>query len=265
VSRGLTRTDRRLDWEGLHNARDLGGLRTADGLRLRNGALIRSENLAALTPNGQAALVAHGVRTLIDVRFPREVERDGDRYPFAEGWSGAGPRPDRRSVPFNTGGAPEGDVGIRAAFAKATTRAELNRLDIDFGRGGIAAVVSAIAAAEAGGVLVHCQAGKDRTGAVIAVILSLVGVPDEAIADDYADTAESLSLLIAEWLDATSSDPDERARLTEIATPTREAMLATLDYLRETYGGAEPYLLGAGVTAAEIAAVRVRLLEPATA
>ena len=92
----------------------------------------------------------------------------------------------------------------------------------------------------------HCQAGKDRTGAVVAVLLSLVGVPDEVIADDYALTALSLAPLISEWLDGMSSEPAERARLERLADPSREAMLETLAHLRRRHGGAEAYLLAGG-------------------
>jgi protein tyrosine/serine phosphatase len=136
----------------------------------------------------------------------------------------------------------------------------INRVDLDLGEPGVAAVARAIATAVEGGVLVHCHGGKDRTGTVVAVLLNLVGVPDDAIADDYAMSATNLGPLTQEWLDGITSDPDERAQLTELANPTREAMFDTLAYLGERHGGAEPYLRAGGVSDAEIERLRDRLI-----
>ena len=62
------------------------------------------------------------------------------------------------------------------------------------------AIVAAVADARPGGVLIHCYAGKDRTGMSVALLLSLAGVSDEDIADDYALTMLNLEPLIGEWL-----------------------------------------------------------------
>jgi protein-tyrosine phosphatase len=249
-----------LAWDGLFNARDLGGLPAADGGHMRWGALVRSDMLPRLTQDGQAALVDHGIRTVVDVRFPEEVLVDWDAYPF-QGEAATGDAPQYLNVPFNTGRGQDGEEEIRQAYQTAASREELNRLDIDLNQKGVAAIVTAIATAPEGGVLVHCHAGKDRTGAVVALLLSLVGVPDEVIADDYALTAVSLAPLISEWLDSMSSEPRERARLEGLANPSREAMLETLAHLRSRHGGAEAYLLSGGVTPADIERLRDRLVE----
>jgi protein-tyrosine phosphatase len=125
--------------------------------------------------------------------------------------------------------------------------------------------VAAIADAPPGAVLVHCAGGKDRTGAIVAVVLSFLGVGDDEIADDYALTSLSLDPIITEWLDSQSSDPAERERLRALAMPSREAMLQTLAHHRERYGSAEAYLRGGGVTDEQLARLRGRLLEPAAA
>ena len=120
--------------------------------------------------------------------------------------------PKYRNVPFNTGRDPDRQAEISAAYQAAGSREELNRLDVDLNQRGVAAIATAVARAPVGGVLLHCHAGKDRPGR-LALLLSLVGVPDEAIADDYALTAANLAPLTAEWLDSMSSEPAERARL----------------------------------------------------
>jgi hypothetical protein len=71
---------RRLPWDALVNARDLGGYPTTDGRAIRWGALVRSDSLSSLTPAGRSALLAHGVRTVIDLRMPLEVVRDPNPF-----------------------------------------------------------------------------------------------------------------------------------------------------------------------------------------
>jgi protein tyrosine/serine phosphatase len=125
--------------------------------------------------------------------------------------------------------------------------------------------VRGIAVAPLGGVVVHCHAGKDRTGVVIAVLLSLVGVPDETIAADYALSADQIVPLTREWLDRVTRSDDERAALLQRAMPRPQIILDTLAHLRDRHGGAERYLLDAGVSAEELTVLRDRLLEPTRA
>jgi protein tyrosine/serine phosphatase len=249
---------RHLDWEGLINARDSGGLPAADG-PIRHGALVRSDVLNGLTPAGVAALTAHGVRTVIDVRSASEIADDWERYPL-KGDETVG----YLNRPFRTGLKPEMLEHVQAVYRDAQSREEINRADLDYNQPGIAAIVGAIADAPEGGVLVHCHAGKDRTGMVIAVALAAVGVNNEDIAADYALTELVLEPLIADWLDHMSQDPVERARLSRLAVPSREAMLDTLAYLRERYGGAERYLLDGGMTTGQLERLRARLVNANT-
>lgn len=250
-----------LDWEGCLNVRDLGGLGTRDGRSLPRHALIRSDLLCRLTEAGRRAPLDHGVRTIIDLRFADEAASDWDTYPYRE-WQDSTEFGGLRylNVPFHVKPASQ-HPDVEAAYRAAADRRDLNRLDLDLGQPGAAAAVAAIADAQPGGVLIHCHGGKDRTGIVVAVVLSFLGVPDEDIAGDYALTIVNLEPLIVEWLDSLSRDPVERDRLRALATPTREAMLDTLDHLRRSYGSAESYLSGGGVTNEQLARLRARLLE----
>jgi protein-tyrosine phosphatase len=249
---------RHLEWEGLINARDTGGLSTSDGT-IKDGALVRSDLLNGLTADGVAALTEHGVRTVVDVRGAAEIAEDWERYPL----KGDG-TVSYLNRPFRLGLDGEASDQIEAIYQAAETREEINRADLDFHRRGITAIVGAIADAPPGGVLVHCHAGKDRTGMVIAVALAAVGVSDDDIAADYALTELVLEPLIADWLDYMSQDPVERARLSRLAVPSREAMLDTLAYLRERYGGAERYLLDGGMTTEQLEHLRARLVSANT-
>lgn len=245
---------RHLEWEGLINARDSGGLSTPDGT-IRDGALVRSDVLHDLTPDGVAALTEHGVRTVIDVRNAAEIAEDWERYPIkGDGAVGYLNKPFRPDVDSKL---PE---ELRTIYRTAQTRIEFNRADLDYHRAGIAAIVGAIADAPPGGVLVHCHAGKDRTGIVVALALAAVGVSDEEIADDYALSELVMDQIMAEWLAHIGAAESEHERLWAIARPSREAMLDTLAYLRERYGSAERYLRDSGVTTEQLARLRDRLV-----
>jgi protein tyrosine/serine phosphatase len=250
-------SDRVLPWEGCFNVRDLGGLPTADGRRTRWGALVRGDTLCRLTPAGQDELVRHGVRTVIDLRFPPELARDPVPHPFRDGRDGVA----YVSAPLNAGQTPENTAEFYARYPTAQTRAELNVLDVDVNPVGIARVCATVADAAPGGVLLHCHAGKDRTGIVVAVLLALVGVADDLIAADYALSAWNLPGLTQEWLDSITQDPAERARLMRQAEPSPEAIQAVLDQLRTRYDGVEAYLRWGGLSDDEIAALRDRLLD----
>jgi protein-tyrosine phosphatase len=240
---------RRLAWEGLLNARDLGGYPAAGGRETRWGAVVRSDSLAALTEAGRAALADYGVRAVVDLRLPDELARHPN--------------------PFATAG----DHGIAytnvsildpaAGYPPETlTLAENYLWTLDRFAGYVAEVMAAIAAAPEGGVLVHCAAGKDRTGLVSALLLGLVGVPAGTIAADYALTAELLRPRDEEWLEHGPGERAEREAVAARFAPTAEVMLEVLEGLDRRYGGVEGYLLAAGVPPADLARLRERLLAP---
>ena len=246
-----------LDWEGVLNARDTGGIPAATGTIIRGG-LIRSGVLNGLTPTGIAALTAHGVRTVIDVRAADEIADHWDRYPLRDH-----PVVGYRNLSFTAGIDAAMRDQVRAVYRAAQSREEINRLDIDNHRAGIAAIVGAIADAPPGGVLIHCHAGKDRTGLVVALTLSAIGVSDEDVADDYALSQLVLDELVKEWFAYMGATASEQGRLRMLADPSGEAMLGTLEHVRQKYGGARPYLAAGGVTDEQLERLRARLLETA--
>ncbi|MET9317084.1 tyrosine-protein phosphatase [Kribbella sp. NPDC003505] len=106
----------------------------------------------------------------------------------------------------------------------------MSRVLVDDFSGRIASAVTAIVEAPPGCVVVHCHAGKDRTGVVVALTLDLLGAPREVIAADY-----------------------------EASVASRYDILRLLSHLDDRYGGAAAYLLRAGVTAGQLGELRSRL------
>ena len=250
--------DRLLDWDACLNVRDLGGYPAVDGGRTRWGALVRADNLCRLTPVGRQALLDYGIRTVVDIRFPSELARAP--HPFAAPASDP-TAPAYVNIPVNAGRNPSVDTELAAAFAEAPTRAEANRLELDANRVGFARIATGVARARPGGVVVHCDAGHGRTGIAVAVMLSAVGVPDQFIAEDYALSAPSLDELYARWVaNQVEANRVEAEALRRQSSADPAAMLDTLEYLVERYGGAEAYLIGGGLRPDDLESLRVRLL-----
>jgi protein tyrosine/serine phosphatase len=238
---------RALAWDACLNVRDLGGLVAADGRRLRRGALIRSDQLCRLNDGGRTALIAHGIRTVIDLRTAAEAERDPDPI-----W-------DRHGIDYAP--IPQQSEQLWREFDPiARTRAERDALAIDRCADQNAAMARAVAHAAPGGVLVHCLAGKDRTGIAIALLLGLVCVSETDIAADYALSEAALA---AEREAALAAAPDEeaRGRIERGYDSRAETMLATLAHLRTRHGGADAYLTRAGLSGADAQRIRERLLD----
>jgi len=237
--------NRQLDWDGCFNVRDLGGLPAADGLLIRPGALVRADAVDRLSAAGWSAVVAYGIRTVIDLRNPDELGEDRAPRPAALetvnvaldgvedtgfwGYWASGPQ-------F---GSPLYYGPFLERFPQRTAEA-----------------VAAVAKAPPGGVLVHCGRGRDRTGLITMVLLSLLGVADEEIAADYL-----LSIPAVRKLCAALGEDDEGVEIDAFHagrwTSAREVILETLESL-----DVEAYLLDAGLSEEDLTALRSRLLPP---
>ena len=238
---------RQLGWEGCLNVRDLGGYPAAEGQETCWGAVVRSDNLSPLTEAGRDALRDYGIRSIIDLRMPEEAEQLPN--PFAE--------PGDHSITYANLSFINPDVPPPDEF---TTLADSYAGMLDRFQPEVSEIMSAIARAPKGGVLVHCHAGKDRTGLVSALLLELAGVDRETTSADYALSEECLRPLREKSL---PDEPGERAeRETELSkySPRAEVMMEVLERLVQRYGGAEPYLLQSGVAPEDIARLRGRLL-----
>jgi protein-tyrosine phosphatase len=106
-------------------------------------------------------------------------------------------------------------------------------------------------------VVFHCFAGKDRTGLVAAMVLSLAGVPNDAIADDFAETDAQLARRYEEWLAAAA--PERRSEMREELSCPPDRILGVLDHLRQRWGGIHGYMEAAGMSATTIDELSAKL------
>jgi protein-tyrosine phosphatase len=243
---------RHLDWEGCYNVRDLGGLPTLDGGDTRWGAVIRSDLLGRLTAKGRGALLDYGVRTIIDLRPSWEAQE----APSAFVEPTAGPdAPIYLNLPLE-----KYYPHVGALIQKAQTRAEAYCIVLDHYPDAVAEIMRTIANAPPGSVVIHCHAGKDRTGIVSALLLSLAGVPDETIAADYAVSQTRLRPLYEKRV--TEPSDEEDLGFWSRPTATADVMRVMLAHVEGTYGGVRQYLEQAGLSSAELARLKGRLRAP---
>ncbi len=242
-------TTRHLAWEACFNARDCGGLPTVYG-RTRWKALVRADNSSRLTPSGRTALVAYGVRTVIDLRDDYELQMEPSPFSLPSNGKAEVTYVHQPLIdPTNLRG--------RAALASARNLGEDAIMIVEYFPTSIATIVTTFAQAQAGGVLIHCHAGKDRTGVTTSLMLSLAGGDDATIADDYATSTARLRPLY----DALVLRGMIQAGSWMEAVP--ETMHALLEHLRSRYGGTAPYLRYAGVTPEALRQARARLAQEA--
>jgi protein-tyrosine phosphatase len=272
-----------IELEGSVNVRDVGGLPTSDGHRIRRGVLLRSANLQYLTAADIRALRdGFDIRKVIDLRTDVEVSTEGrgplhaepdvvihhlSLYPDRPSASG---RPDldpAASGEANVGLLSHSEVGTQPAGEPAgstgTERAAQHYLRYLAVRPD--SILAAFrAAAEPVGTIVRCAAGKDRTGVVIALILSALGVTPELVAADYAATELRVSE-IAAHLRRSSSElySSQLLRADKVPAPSAEVMLAVLDAIEHDHGGTTMWLAEQGWTSTDHQRLRAALLEPA--
>jgi protein tyrosine/serine phosphatase len=225
----------------LYNFRDLGGYRNADGRTVAWRRLFRSDDLGRLAcDEDQDRFRALGIRTVVDLRRPEEVAESG-RVPAFTGLAYhhlhlVHPQWD----PQDSSGLAERTNFLVARYSEMAAT----------GGDAIGEALRLIADARSAPLVVHCIAGKDRTGLVSALTLSLLGVDDEAIGADYALSETSEAAFRA----ARGEQPKPY-----MVSPAA-AMTGFLDELRAGYGSIEAYAKSIGVSEDHSAAMRAHLL-----
>jgi protein-tyrosine phosphatase len=237
---------------GTWNFRDVGGVMTADG-PVRRGVVYRSAVLSRLDPQGQAALESLGVTDVFDLRGTREIKAEGaDQVPESV---------TVRHAPFN----PEEDTPVHEAAEAAADPGSQS----DFIRGYYAALPTMPSAQRSvasllrtvatgpGSVLVHCAAGKDRTGWAIAAVLTAAGADRDAVTADYLLSNAAIESL-REWLRI--QYPDVYDNPTAILGVQDRFLHAAFDSVDAAFGSFDGYLDAIGIEAAVLRRLRGRLL-----
>jgi protein-tyrosine phosphatase len=240
---------RTLTFGSNYNFRDVGGYLGHDGRTVRWRELFRADSLHRLAGEDWEAFAALGIKTVIDLRRTFEVEQYG-RVPEAEGLAYVNPVLEH--VEWT-------DVPHPPEILHERWLADRYLNFTEDGRAGLAAALSVIADPGAAPVVVHCMAGKDRTGVVCALVLSLLGVSDDDIATDYALTEVSMASLTA-YLRV--HNPTAIEGNDHMFDSPREAMLLFLADLRDRHGSVQSFVSEIGLSDEQIAALRAHLLTP---
>jgi protein tyrosine/serine phosphatase len=272
------RTDRWVEIDGTTNTRDLGGLPTTDGGRTAFGRVIRSDNLQTLSAEDVRRLVGElGVRQVVDLRTTAEVLLEG-RGPLREEDAVAHRHitllPER-GLHTDVFAVEEDDPpeDLPADWAESILPRQAAEGDegespavqsyLGYLRDRPEAVVAAVRALTEGdgATVVHCAAGKDRTGVVCALALSVAGVGHADVVADYAMTAEVIDALVAKLAASPTYAEDMERRDVASHTPRAQTMARLLELLDERHGGPAGWLTAHGFGPDEQAALRARLRE----
>lgn len=240
-----------MPYRGLVNFRDAGGHRTGPATRMRAGALFRSGRLDLATRHDAEYLHDElGVRTVIDLRTTDERTASGPAELYT--WH---PDITEHHVPLfdRLGTAPTDTAVLRRHWAPSNLGERYARMMQLGGRHRLIEIINVILHSD-GPCVIHCWSGKDRTGVVVASLQAIAGVDDEAIAGDYAATAD--------WFAAHLDDHPELqvAPLRAAYEPQPATMLDTLAALRQRFGSIEAML--GGLDDDRVRRLRTWLTEP---
>jgi protein-tyrosine phosphatase len=242
---------------GAVNLRDVGGIRVGSTI-IRRGLLYRSGITHQLAPDGLARLRSQlDVRTVIDLRSDAELRHDGVA-PFAE--HGIAHR--RIAIYGVTAVTPgqQHDRFHQMASGEYDWCARYQTLVIEHAPSFVA-FFEAITEPGALPAVFHCSAGRDRTGVAAALLLSLLGVPDEIIAQDYARTGALLMPHLHRYARMRDSMGLDDAKMAALLQTEADVMRRFMSWLQDTQGGSVGLLTKAGLPEARLELLRRQLLE----
>jgi protein-tyrosine phosphatase len=209
--------------------------------------LVRSDNIGSLNSEGQEAMVAYGVTTVIDLRSESEVASSPG--PLATASNGR--RPAYVHLPLV-------DDATMLKLAEAPNMFDRYLMMLEHRQTAFGEIFKTLAQSE-GTVVFHCFAGKDRTGLVAAMSLALAGVDVDSIAADYAETDWQMAARSEQWLAAATPEKLDEMR-DDLRCPP-ERIIGVLEHLEQRWGGAEAYLEAAGLSSTAIKRLRSKLAD----
>lgn len=240
---------------GVPNARGIGGYPTTDGHVLRDGLFFRSAGLNFLGEQGIDDLRRLGIKEVVDLRDPLEVKQ----WPYT--------LPDDIHIDriplFKT---PLTEQGGMKGMAEGTDMTEMYG-DIVFGSAEqIILILRKLLSDDARPMLVHCTAGKDRTGITTGILMSLLGVSDDMVVSCYAQSGANLGATFKKTVMQGLSDDEQgvgqitAAQTAMLASPP-ELMRGVLSSIREECGSVKHYCLQNGMSEDEVAQLRALFVE----
>jgi protein-tyrosine phosphatase len=233
--------------EGAYNFRDLGGLTTKDGRRVVGRRLFRSDTLQELT-EGDAEYLVHSlkIKTVVDLRSGAESVEEGrgplSRYPICY-----------INIPLVDVDRPHGAPG------QFTVNQYLDHLETD---GNLVRAIEVVSRSLEAPTIVHCAAGKDRTGVLCALILLIVGVTEDEVIKDYAATSTNM-VRIRERFSRLPRYARNMARLPdEIYRCEPSTMQIFIAELKRRYRRADAWALAKGIDSETVQNLKSALTLP---
>ncbi|MAU13179.1 MAG: hypothetical protein CL607_25405 [Anaerolineaceae bacterium] len=238
--------------DGTYNVRDLGGFPIESGGVTRKHVLVRAGNLDKLPTGSQKQLVTYGLKTVIDLRDEWEIKD----YPnvFAQS----------ETVTYlNLPLVGEQTIDSDTWQIWKDKAAQLHDIYIGYLENcqrQIGTIIGAIAE-NTPTTIIHCYAGKDRTGIITALVLAAMGVPDAYIAEDYSRSHAQISHLIDTWRQYAIENNIDMKQIERDASSNAETILKTLAHVRGQYGSIADYLAACSITDAHLASIRSRFVQ----
>jgi len=245
-------SDRHHPFEGCFNFRDIGGYPTADGRTIRWGRYYRAGRQDRMTGVDVEKAGELGIATQIDLRTPNEVHDHG-----------RGPLRTMGAAYHNIAVIPEGGADQLSRLVGDTGISGKRYLGyLEFGPDAWISLFEIFARASSQPILLHCTAGKDRTGVSTALLLSVLGVDRALIEADYILTNRDVARQVA-FIESTTGLPEgmNHDSMMHVAGVPEDAIGDFLDGLQERWDGPVGYLHSIGISDATMDAVRAAFLE----
>lgn len=245
----LLNPNRHIKVEHAFNIRDIGGYPTRDGQTTQWNRFLRSDGLHQLHEADMQVLLDYGLRRVVDLRLPKELESSPNVFSDSE-------LVDYRHQSFIDPAVLK-KLQQEPVQDRTHLRADQEyRTWLDHCQPSIRDILVSLSDDDAGVALYHCSGGKDRTGLVTALLLGLVGVADELIAADYALTARYN-------INSTFKPPESDIHNWqdyEAAYCPPVVMQEALEHLKQSYGGVPDYVRHIGVTNDQVERLQCQLL-----
>lgn len=243
--------DRSISLEGCFNFRDLGGYPTADGRVVVWRRLFRSDGLHHLNA-GDVAILRDEIRLgdVIDLRSSGELRADGRGLLEDE------------SIRFHHLPLFDRETDQRTHpdyEPDSVTLADRYFFLAELAKEAVSKVLDVLAETDDAAVY-HCAAGKDRTGVISAILLSVLGVPDEIIVADYAASRENLDSIIDRLMSTKGYQDMLEALPPDTMHAEPQTMISFLQRLTDKYGSVRGYAMDAGLSESQIEKLKSRLL-----